>query len=149
MDTSTRTPVTDFETGPAAAVVVAAGIGALVLGIFTTLAEASTGMKDWLQWNDRVGPLSGKTILAVIAFFASWAVLHFLWRTAQLAKNAITARIVLPESGPTRSFHCSQSFMPVLASASVVKIPSTSAPIPAATTTAAAGPRSEEHTSEL
>ncbi len=80
MDTSTRTPVTDFETGPAAAVVVAAGIGALVLGIFTTLAEASTGMKDWLQWNDRVGPLSGKTILAVIAFFASWAVLHFLWR---------------------------------------------------------------------
>lgn len=69
-------------TGFAAAALIAAGLGALFLGLFTTLAEASTGMQDWLQWNDRVGPLSGKTILAVIIFFASWAVLTALWRSA-------------------------------------------------------------------
>jgi hypothetical protein len=66
--------------GPPAASLIAAGIGAVTLGLFVTLAEASTGIKDWLQWNDRVGPLSGKTILAVIAYFASFLILGFLWR---------------------------------------------------------------------
>jgi hypothetical protein len=45
------------------------------LGLLTTLAEASTSFKDWLQWSDDVGPLSGKTILAVAAWLVSWAVL--------------------------------------------------------------------------
>ncbi len=52
---------TDKPEGPIAAAILAGGIGCLTLGIFTTLAEASTSIKDWLQWNDRVGPLSGKT----------------------------------------------------------------------------------------
>jgi hypothetical protein len=70
----------DVPTGPAAAVLLAAGFGALALGIATTLAEASTSIKDGLQWNDRVGPLSGKTIIAVLVFFLSWGVLGALWR---------------------------------------------------------------------
>lgn len=72
----------ELPNGLAAAVLVAAGLGAFFLGLFTTLSEASVGMHDWLQWNDRVGPLSGKTILAVIIFFASWAVLTALLRKA-------------------------------------------------------------------
>jgi hypothetical protein len=52
--------------GPAAAAILAAGIGALVLGILTTWAEASEGFKEDLQWNDKVGPLSGKTITGAI-----------------------------------------------------------------------------------
>jgi hypothetical protein len=66
--------------GPPAASLIAAGIGAVTLGLFVTLAEASTGIKDWLQWNDRVGPLSGKTILAVVAYFGSFLLLGLLWR---------------------------------------------------------------------
>lgn len=62
--------------GPAAAAFYAAGIGALVLGVLTTLAEASTGIKDALQLSDSVGPLAGKTIGAVIAWAVSWFVLH-------------------------------------------------------------------------
>jgi len=62
--------------GPVAAAFYAAGIGALVLGILTTLAEASTGIKDALQLSDSVGPLAGKTIGAVIAWAVSWFVLH-------------------------------------------------------------------------
>jgi hypothetical protein len=77
--------------GPAAAVVLAAGIGSLVLGILTTWAEASEGFKEDLQWNDRVGPLSGKTIIATIAFFGSWIVLHLVWRRS----NPPLQRIVL------------------------------------------------------
>lgn len=84
VDTQTTTPASqggaEPASGPAAAALLGAGIGAFVLGLFTTWAEASTGMKDWLQWNDRVGPLMGKTILGVIAFFASWAVLGLLWK---------------------------------------------------------------------
>lgn len=66
--------------GPVAAVFTAAGIGAVVLGILTTLAEASASIKDALQLNDRVGPLSGKTIFAVLAFLILWAVFHALWK---------------------------------------------------------------------
>ena len=67
-------------TGPIAAAVLAVGIGAAVLGLLTTLNEASTGVHDFLEFDEDVGPLSGKTIIAVIAYLASWAVLHGLWR---------------------------------------------------------------------
>src|SRR6266545_1381986 len=46
--------------GPAAALILAGGIGVFCMGLVTTLGEASTGIADGLQWNDRVGPLSGK-----------------------------------------------------------------------------------------
>jgi hypothetical protein len=62
--------------GPVAAVMLATGIGAFVLGLFTTLAEASEGIKDFLEWSEDVGPLSGKTSLAAIAFFVSWGGLY-------------------------------------------------------------------------
>jgi hypothetical protein len=70
----------DRPFGPVAAVFIAAGIGALVLGVLTTLAEASESVASALQWSDSVGPLSGKTILAAAAFFGSWAVLYAMLR---------------------------------------------------------------------
>ena len=62
--------------GPIAAVLLATGIGALVLAVLVVLAEASESFKDSLAYSDRVGPLAGKTIWAVVAFFVSWAGLH-------------------------------------------------------------------------
>jgi hypothetical protein len=76
-------------TGPVAAAVLAAGIGAFVLGFLTTLNEASTGVHDFLEFDKDVGPLSGKTIIAVIAYFASWAILHGLWRRQNPALRPI------------------------------------------------------------
>jgi len=64
----------DKPFGPVAAVFLAAGIGALVLGILTTVAEANESFKSWLEWSTSVGSLSGKTIIAVIAFVVAWAV---------------------------------------------------------------------------
>jgi len=75
--------------GPPAASLIAAGIGAVTLGLFVTLAEASTDIKDWLQWNDRVGPLSGKTILAVVAYFGSFLILGLWWRNKSFALRSI------------------------------------------------------------
>jgi hypothetical protein len=76
-------------TGPVAAALLATGIGAFVLGLLTTLNEASTDVSDFLRFDDDVGPLSGKTIIAVIAYLASWALLHGLWRRQNRALRPI------------------------------------------------------------
>jgi hypothetical protein len=75
--------------GPPAASLIAAGVGAVALGLFVTLAEASTGTKDFLQWNDRVGPLSGKTVLAAVAYFGSFLILGLWWRNKSFALRSI------------------------------------------------------------
>jgi hypothetical protein len=79
----------DRPSGPAAAAMLAAGIGSLALGIVTTLAEASTGFHDWLEWDKDVGPLSGKTIIAVIVFFAAWGILGVLWRRSEVPLRTV------------------------------------------------------------
>jgi hypothetical protein len=63
----------DRPTGPAAAAVLATGVGPFVLGLLTTLSEASTGVHDFLEFDKDVAPLSGKTIIAAIAYLVSWA----------------------------------------------------------------------------
>jgi hypothetical protein len=70
----------DKPEGPVSAAIIATGVGATALGVLTTLAEASTSIKDWLNWNSGVGPLSGKTILAVAVWIVAWAVLHLTMR---------------------------------------------------------------------
>ncbi len=82
--------------GPAVAVMLAAGIGALVLGLLTTVTEASTGLHDFLEFSERVGPLSGKTIFGAGAFLCSWGVLHVALKERELAwRPVIAAAIVL------------------------------------------------------
>ena len=82
--------------GLAAAALLAAGSGAFVLGLLTTLAEASTGTKDFLQFNDRVGPLAGKTVIAAIAYFGALLVFAVLFRGRQLPlRPVLVAAVVL------------------------------------------------------
>ena len=76
--------------GPAAALILAGGIAVFCMGIVTTLGEASTDIADALQWNDRVGPLSGKTLITVIVFAVAWAALTALWRRANPPLRSIT-----------------------------------------------------------
>ena len=82
--------------GLAAAALLAAGVGAFVLGLLTTLAEASMGIHDFLQFNDRVGPLSGKTIIAAIVYFGALLVFALVWRGRELSlKPVVTVAGVL------------------------------------------------------
>lgn len=95
----------DKPEGPVSAAILAAGVGSFALGLFTTLAEASTGFKDWLQWSDPVGPLSGKTTLAVIVWLVSWVALH-VWlrgRTYE-TRRALTIALVLIALGVLGTF---------------------------------------------
>jgi hypothetical protein len=64
------------------------------MGLVTTLSEASTGIGSALEWNDRVGSLSGKTLITVIVFAAAWVLLHLLWRRGSPPLRAITTASV-------------------------------------------------------
>ena len=70
--------------GPAAAAILASGIGCLALGLFTTLAQALAPIKEALNFYSPTGPMSGKTILATAVWLVAWAMLHFLWRSEQV-----------------------------------------------------------------
>jgi len=85
--TSTSQPQELSDT-PVAVALLAGGIGSAVLGLMTLLAEASTNIKTALTWSKPVGALAGKTGWAVIAFFVSWIVMHFVFR----GKNVNFAR---------------------------------------------------------
>jgi hypothetical protein len=95
----------DKPEGPISAAILAAGIGALALGVFTTLAEASTSVRSWLQWSDRVGPLSGKTIMAVMVWLLSWLGLH-LWlrRKTYETRRALSIALLLIALGVLGTF---------------------------------------------
>ena len=97
MTTVETTAVQDTRIeGVAAAALLAAGVGAFVLGLLTALAEASTGIHDFLQFNDRVGPLSGKTIIAAAVYFGALLVFGLFWRKRELAlKPVLIAAVVL------------------------------------------------------
>lgn len=95
----------DKPEGPIAAAILAGGIGCLALGVFTTLAEASSSIKDWLNWKDEVGPLSGKTGMAVIVWLIAWAVLHTFYRDKPFeTRRALTITLVLVGLGALGTF---------------------------------------------
>jgi hypothetical protein len=68
--------------GPAAAVVLAAGLGSFTLGLLSVLTAASASVSSALTFSDRVGDLSGVTTLTVVIYAAAWALLALRWRRA-------------------------------------------------------------------
>jgi hypothetical protein len=98
-------PFTDKPEGPISAAILAVGLGVLAMGVVTTLAEASTSIADALNWYDPVGPLSGKTIIAVAVWLLVWAVLHWaLRRKAYETTRALIISLVLIALGVIGTF---------------------------------------------
>lgn len=83
--------------GPVAAVLLATGIGALVLAVLVVWAAASEGFAESLGYDVEVGPLSGKTIWAVAAFLGSWAVLGVALRRrdVDLPKVVVVSAVLI------------------------------------------------------
>ncbi len=79
METTTRNS-SEKPNGPAFAAILAAALAFAVLGLATTLAEVFGGFGDWLAFSGRVGMLSGETVIAIVAYFVSWAGLGLFWR---------------------------------------------------------------------
>jgi hypothetical protein len=111
-----NTPQTPVETdtkpnGPAAAAFLSAGVGALVLGLMVTLAEASADFATFLDFSKNygigsgVGPLSGKVIIAVAAYLLSFVVLGFALRGREVNFRAVfIATLVLLALGFALTF---------------------------------------------
>ena len=97
--------VPDKPEGPMVVAVLAAGIGSLALGLVTTLAALSETVNDWLAWSEPVGPLSGKTIVAVVVWLVAWAILHPIYRNKPVAtRQALTVSLVLIALGIIGTF---------------------------------------------
>lgn len=95
----------DKPEGPVAAAILAGGVGALALGVLTTLAEASPSIKEFLDLYSPVGPLSGKTIGAVLIWLVSWAVLHVFYRARAVeSRKALAVALALIALGVIGTF---------------------------------------------
>jgi hypothetical protein len=70
----------EANNGPVAAAMLAAGIGSFVLGLMICLAQGSKAIGNLLNFYDPVGPLSGKTIVAVVVWLIAWGVLASKWK---------------------------------------------------------------------
>jgi fluoride ion exporter CrcB/FEX len=82
-------PSRTFHNGPAAAAVLAAGVGCAVLGLFTLLAEAIEPIQNFMELSSAVGPLSGKTTFAVLVWLIVWVGLHLRWRDRNVSFRAV------------------------------------------------------------
>jgi hypothetical protein len=96
--------VEEQPVGEAAAAILAAGVGAFALGLMTILAEIPM-IKDALNFYNPVGPLSGKTSVAVIIWLVTWAALYFLWNGKDVPfPRVFTATLILIALGVLGTF---------------------------------------------
>jgi len=70
--------------GEAAAAILAAGIGSAALGFVTAVSEVAGSLRPMLAFYRPVGPLSGRTLIAVAAWLVSWLLLHNSWKGRQV-----------------------------------------------------------------
>lgn len=103
--------------GPPAAAFLAAGIGAFVLGLTVTLAEAfPTALGETAFWDfstrfgigSGVGPLSGKVIIGTLAYVVSFAGFGLAWRGRE-----VNLRSVLLVSGILLALGFALTFPPI------------------------------------
>ena len=84
--------------GPAAAAILASGVGSLALGLLTCLTQALASLNDALSFYSPAGSLSGETTLEVVAWLAAWAILHRMWTRQQVdfGKVFVATLILIP-----------------------------------------------------
>ena len=75
--------------GPGAAAILAAGIGCAAIGVLAFASELSPGLRGLLNFYNPVGPLSGKTTVAIIVWLVAWYGLSWIWQ-----KEAVNMRAV-------------------------------------------------------
>lgn len=93
------------STGPAAAAMIAGGIGTLMIGVLTTGAVISSGLKSFLNWWNPAGPLTGKTGVGVIVWLVSWLILNTLWKDKESnLRGAFIITLVLVGIGVILTF---------------------------------------------
>ena len=80
-----RTDIGELPNGPAAAAILAAGIGCATVGILSFAGDASDATGRLLNIYNPTGTLSGVTTVAIIIWLLAWFALHRAWRTRTIA----------------------------------------------------------------
>ena len=94
---STVIVVQTKQNGPAAAAILAAGIGSFALGVLTILGDRSVASKSFLAFYRPTGALSGVTTVAIAVWLAAWVLLDRLWkdRNVSLKKVNVVSVVLL------------------------------------------------------
>jgi hypothetical protein len=89
--------VQDKPDGPVAAAIIAGGVGAFALGLYTILAEVSASFKTLATLSESVGGLSGKAVFAVVTWLVVWAGLHVALRakSVDVTKATLIALVLI------------------------------------------------------
>ncbi len=82
-----------FKNGPAAAAILACGIGCAVLGLMTFLGHIHVGWSRALVWWEPTGSLLGKAGAAIAAWLLSWGVLQSLWGHSEIQRFKLVCRL--------------------------------------------------------
>ena len=98
--------------GPVAAAFIAAGVGAFTIGLMVVVGELlGQDAGKYLDFSKNygigsgVGPLSGKVIIAVIAYVVSWVILHFALRRKEIPLGrALAVTLILVALGFALTF---------------------------------------------
>lgn len=96
---ATSAPPPPLPTGPAAAALLATGLGLLALGISHVLSEASVVFKSamqalgnaWMPGASGIGPYSGKETVGLLVWLIGWMVLHAVLRRREVSLVAAGA----------------------------------------------------------
>jgi predicted exporter len=82
---------TAIPNGSGAAAILSAGIGSIAVAIFAIAADKSASVKNLFVFYKPTGALSGETTVAIILWFATWAILDWRWRKRTVALRPINA----------------------------------------------------------
>jgi hypothetical protein len=86
----TATPgAENLSNGPAAAAILAAGVGCFALGILGLAGDASKPIAKLLTFYRPTGPLSGVTTVAILIWLGTWFVLGKRWGTKTVAMGKV------------------------------------------------------------
>jgi dolichyl-phosphate-mannose--protein O-mannosyl transferase len=69
-----------LKNGPAAAVILAEGIGSFGIGLAILLAEANAGISKAFRLYNPVGPRSGKVLVGLLIWLIAWLVFRRMRR---------------------------------------------------------------------
>ncbi|KVG72030.1 hypothetical protein WJ33_19075 [Burkholderia ubonensis] len=93
------------DNGPAAAAILAAGIGCFAVGLFALAGDASKAIAHFFTFYKPTGPLSGVTTSAIVVWLLSWFVLSRQWgKTSVTLGRVIFASFVLLALGVLLTF---------------------------------------------
>lgn len=74
-----------LPSGPAAAAILAGGIGTAFYGLMVVLSEWFSPVAKAFTLHKGVGPLSGKTTFGILGFLAIWAILANMWKGKEVS----------------------------------------------------------------